>query len=186
MGRVRGESLEKQTFILSLVTSPFQGDREKGGNSNEEPQHASPANHLHRRIHHKPRRRTHPPLSPLFHAISRIPRSLPKYSTLYQTGVFVSRSSTPFICIHSLYIPSFLQVLNLAVLLTHAKYNYLQTYTSSLPSSSGRAPSAAWSTSARSPRSPRSRRVTRGSSRWAPSPSAIREGYASRAYSASD
>ena len=61
-----------------------------------------------------------------------------------------------------------------------------QTYTLSLPSSSGRAPSAAWSTSARSPRSPRSGRVTRGSSRWAPSPSAIREGYASRAYSASD
>ena len=40
-----------------------------------------------------------------------------------------------------------------------------QTYTSSLPSSSGRAPSAAWSTSEHSPRSPRSRRVTSGSSR---------------------
>ena len=44
---------------------------------------------------------------------------------LYQTSIFVFRSSTPFIRIHSLYIPSSLEMLNLAVLLAHAMYNYL-------------------------------------------------------------
>lgn len=40
----------------------------------------------------------------------------PTYNAIYQLGVFISRSSTPFIRIHHLYTPSILQVLNLAVL----------------------------------------------------------------------
>lgn len=40
----------------------------------------------------------------------------PFYNFLYQLGVFISRSSTPFIRIHHLYVPSALQVCNLAVL----------------------------------------------------------------------
>ena len=44
----------------------------------------------------------------------------PTYQAIYQTGVFISRSSTPFIRIHHLYAPSFLQVLNLAILTLHS------------------------------------------------------------------
>lgn len=40
----------------------------------------------------------------------------PTYNAIYQLGVFISRSSTPFIRIHHLYTPSILQVLNLAIL----------------------------------------------------------------------
>lgn len=40
----------------------------------------------------------------------------PMYNFLYQLGVFVSRSSTPFFRIHKLYIPSLLQIGNLALL----------------------------------------------------------------------
>lgn len=49
----------------------------------------------------------------------------PAYNALYQVGVFVSRSSTPFIRIHSLYVPSLLQVANLALLTAHAAWNFL-------------------------------------------------------------
>jgi battenin len=49
----------------------------------------------------------------------------PMYNTLYQTGVFISRSSTPFIRVHSLYPPSLLQILNLALLVLHAMYDFL-------------------------------------------------------------
>lgn len=48
----------------------------------------------------------------------------PFYALLYQIGVFVSRSSTPFIRIHHLYPPSILQILNLILLLTHALHPY--------------------------------------------------------------
>jgi battenin len=41
----------------------------------------------------------------------------PFYNLLYQLGVFISRSSTPFIRIHNLYLPSFLQMVNLALLI---------------------------------------------------------------------
>lgn len=41
----------------------------------------------------------------------------PFYGFLYQLGVFISRSSTPFIRIHNVYLPSLLQVGNLALLL---------------------------------------------------------------------
>jgi battenin len=44
------------------------------------------------------------------------------YGAIYQVGVFISRSSTPFIRIHNLYLPSFLQVANLVLLTTHGKY----------------------------------------------------------------
>ena len=49
----------------------------------------------------------------------------PTYALLYQIGVFVARSSTPFIRIHSLYTPSLLQCANLAILITHALLNWL-------------------------------------------------------------
>jgi battenin len=47
------------------------------------------------------------------------------YYAMYQTGVFISRSSTPFFRIHNLYLPSILQVLNLVLLTLHALFNIL-------------------------------------------------------------
>ncbi|KAI9777347.1 MAG: battenin CLN3 protein [Geoglossum umbratile] len=49
----------------------------------------------------------------------------PTYNAIYQTGVFISRSSTPFIRIHALYIPSLLQCANLALLTAHAIFNFI-------------------------------------------------------------
>lgn len=49
----------------------------------------------------------------------------PFYNLLYQIGVFIARSSTPFIRIHHVYLPSFLQLLNLVILTTHALFNYI-------------------------------------------------------------
>jgi len=49
----------------------------------------------------------------------------PFYGFLYQLGVFISRSSTPFIRIHHLYLPSFLQVANLVLLTLHAILNFI-------------------------------------------------------------
>lgn len=49
----------------------------------------------------------------------------PAYNGIYQIGVFVSRSSTPFIRVRSLYKPSLLQVLNLAILTLHALFNII-------------------------------------------------------------
>lgn len=49
----------------------------------------------------------------------------PFYGFLYQLGVFISRSSTPFIRIHHLYVPSFLQVGNLVLLMLHAVLNFI-------------------------------------------------------------
>ncbi|CCC07611.1 unnamed protein product [Sordaria macrospora k-hell] len=49
----------------------------------------------------------------------------PFYGFLYQVGVFISRSSTPFIRIHHLYLPSLLQVANLVLLTLHALFNFI-------------------------------------------------------------
>ncbi|PCD34922.1 hypothetical protein AU210_007514 [Fusarium oxysporum f. sp. radicis-cucumerinum] len=49
----------------------------------------------------------------------------PMYGFLYQLGVFISRSSTPFLRIHHLYLPSMLQVANLVLLTFHAVYFFL-------------------------------------------------------------
>ena len=49
----------------------------------------------------------------------------PTYNAIYQAGVFISRSSTPFLRVHNLYLPSFLQILNLAVLTAHALFNFI-------------------------------------------------------------
>lgn len=49
----------------------------------------------------------------------------PLYAFLYQLGVFISRSSSPFIRLHNLYLPSLLQCLNLALLLTHSVYFFI-------------------------------------------------------------
>ncbi|KAJ6440680.1 glucan 1,3-beta-glucosidase [Purpureocillium lavendulum] len=49
----------------------------------------------------------------------------PFYGFLYQLGVFISRSSTPFLRIHRLYIPSFLQIGNLVLLTLHALYYFI-------------------------------------------------------------
>lgn len=45
----------------------------------------------------------------------------PTYGAIYQIGVFISRSSTPFFRIHQLYLPSFLQIANLVLLTLHGK-----------------------------------------------------------------
>ncbi|PGH12809.1 protein btn1 [Helicocarpus griseus UAMH5409] len=49
----------------------------------------------------------------------------PAYNAIYQVGVFISRSSTPFFRIHNLYLPSFLQVINLVFLALHAMFNFI-------------------------------------------------------------
>jgi battenin len=50
------------------------------------------------------------------------------YNAIYQVGVFISRSSTPFIRIHNLYLPSFLQVANLILLTSHAMFDFIPSY----------------------------------------------------------
>lgn len=49
----------------------------------------------------------------------------PVYNAIYQLGVFISRSSTPWIRIHHLYAPSFLQLANLMILSLHALFDLL-------------------------------------------------------------
>lgn len=49
----------------------------------------------------------------------------PFYGFLYQLGVFISRSSTPFVRLHDLYLPSLLQVANLALLTLHALLDFI-------------------------------------------------------------
>ncbi|KAK5074733.1 battenin CLN3 protein [Lithohypha guttulata] len=49
----------------------------------------------------------------------------PTYNAIYQAGVFISRSSTPFFRIHNLYLPSFLQVINLVVLIFHSLFTFI-------------------------------------------------------------
>ncbi|KAG6026664.1 battenin CLN3 protein [Claviceps citrina] len=49
----------------------------------------------------------------------------PLYGFLYQLGVFISRSSTPFVRIRRLYIPSLLQTGNLALLLVQSLCSFL-------------------------------------------------------------
>ncbi len=49
----------------------------------------------------------------------------PTYNAIYQTGAFLSRSSSPFIRIHHLYTPSLLQVLNLVILTFHALTDFI-------------------------------------------------------------
>lgn len=49
----------------------------------------------------------------------------PFYGFLYQLGVFISRSSTPFIRIHHLYIPSLLQMGNMALLILQSLYMFI-------------------------------------------------------------
>ncbi|KAK0739993.1 batten's disease protein Cln3 [Schizothecium vesticola] len=49
----------------------------------------------------------------------------PFYNFLYQLGVFISRSSMPFIRIRHLYLPSLLQVANLVLLTLHALLNFI-------------------------------------------------------------
>ena len=47
----------------------------------------------------------------------------PTYNAIYQVGVFISRSSTPFFRIHNLYLPSLLQVVNLVLLIVQSLFN---------------------------------------------------------------
>jgi len=49
----------------------------------------------------------------------------PTYGAIYQLGVFISRSSLPFIRIDSLYTPTFLQCMNLGVLTAHALFPFI-------------------------------------------------------------
>jgi len=66
----------------------------------------------------------------LLYPLSKMPfthyrDAYPMYGTVYQVGVFISRSSTPFIRVHALYPPTFLQIINLAVLTLHAMFNFI-------------------------------------------------------------
>ncbi|KAI1608022.1 protein btn1 [Exophiala viscosa] len=49
----------------------------------------------------------------------------PTYNAIYQIGVFISRSSTPFLRVHTLYLPSMLQVANLILLALHGVFNFI-------------------------------------------------------------
>lgn len=49
----------------------------------------------------------------------------PAYNAVYQVGVFLSRSSTPFFRIHDLYLPSILQVVNLVLLTLQALFGFI-------------------------------------------------------------
>jgi battenin len=49
----------------------------------------------------------------------------PTYNAIYQVGVFLSRSSTPFFRVHHLYLPSFLQMANLALLTANALFDFI-------------------------------------------------------------
>ncbi|KAI0161588.1 protein btn-1 [Xylariaceae sp. FL1272] len=49
----------------------------------------------------------------------------PMYGFLYQLGVFISRSSIAFVRVRRLYLPSFLQVGNLALLTLHSLLNFI-------------------------------------------------------------
>ena len=49
----------------------------------------------------------------------------PTYAFLYQIGVFISRSSTPFIRLSNIYLPSLLQVVNLVLLLSQALFFWI-------------------------------------------------------------
>jgi len=49
----------------------------------------------------------------------------PFYGFLYQVGVFIARSSTPFVRVRSLYTPSILQIVNLAILTSHAMLDWI-------------------------------------------------------------
>lgn len=51
----------------------------------------------------------------------------PTYNAIYQLGVFISRSSLPFLRIRSLYAPAFLQVANLFALAAHALWPFIPT-----------------------------------------------------------
>lgn len=50
------------------------------------------------------------------------------YGAIYQFGVFISRSSTPFVRIHNLYLPSLLQVGNLILLTLHGKQRRISVW----------------------------------------------------------
>jgi battenin len=52
----------------------------------------------------------------------------PTYNAVYQVGVFLSRSSTPFFRVHHLYLPSLLQVVNLVILTLHALFNFIPNF----------------------------------------------------------
>ncbi|RMZ89257.1 hypothetical protein DV736_g3516, partial [Chaetothyriales sp. CBS 134916] len=49
----------------------------------------------------------------------------PSYNAIYQAGVFISRSSTPFFRTHNLYLPSLLQIGNLVLLTAQALFNFV-------------------------------------------------------------
>jgi battenin len=49
----------------------------------------------------------------------------PTYNAIYQAGVFISRSSTPFLRVRRLYFLSCLQVINLVVLILQALFDFI-------------------------------------------------------------
>ena len=51
----------------------------------------------------------------------------PAYASIYEAGVFVSRSSLPLLRIRHLYPPALLQYVNLVILLLHALFDFIPT-----------------------------------------------------------
>jgi battenin len=51
----------------------------------------------------------------------------PAYNAIYQLGVFISRSSTPFLRVHNVYLPSLLQIVNLLLLTLQSLFNFIPT-----------------------------------------------------------
>lgn len=49
----------------------------------------------------------------------------PAYNAIYQIGAFIARSSIPFLRIHNVYLPSFLQFANLVLLTLHALFYFI-------------------------------------------------------------
>ena len=61
----------------------------------------------------------------LLHPITNLRSFYPTYSTLYQLGVFISRSSLPFYRLRRLYTGSILQLINFLLLLTEVMGGWL-------------------------------------------------------------
>lgn len=56
---------------------------------------------------------------------SRYREFYPAYGTIYQLGVFISRSSLPLLRVRNLYIPTWAQILNLGILTSQAIYPWI-------------------------------------------------------------
>ncbi|GKT94453.1 hypothetical protein Ct61P_12303 [Colletotrichum tofieldiae] len=108
-----------------LAPGPSLGAQPQEGQVALRAVHAAAAAGVHRRVHDQPG--VAPTLLfPLGSSpFTEFREFYPMYGFLYQLGVFISRSSTPFVRIHRLYLPSLLQVGNLGLLTAHAMLDFI-------------------------------------------------------------